>query len=311
MAAAPVNYQDAESTPLIALWLSMWQQSLTHPVDADAAAASLAGFGRLMADTSPAQPMDMLTGDPAGQGDRAAEMANSLLAHMLTQGDTRAALLPVVASLLAGGAFVVSPTVCALFVDAYPACLAAWPARDIKPLLSVPKRLAAASAGSVDVALVLAALARDTIPILAKKIYARPDSAQPEGAAAADGDALAALVQFATAEYGAAASSGPATAAVLMVLLSMLPEDGPLSPREAPVTEAILTLAAARPLAFRDIVIRLSAAHKSAKLRLELAIRSHAPPEVTADTMRAPAGGARRAEARDSTGIVLKSDFGI
>ncbi|KAJ2710938.1 hypothetical protein H4R19_003498, partial [Coemansia spiralis] len=299
------NHSADDSAPLLALWLSMWRQSLALSTDAETAAASLAEFVCLMAGGPPAQAADMLTGDVPGRGDLAAAMASSLLAQMLVQDGVRGGLLPVVARLLAGSAFAVSPAVRAQFVAAYPACLAAWSATETPALLAVPGILAAASPGSADMAApVLAALARESIPIIAARAYAQLDAAPPQGdSSTVDGSALAALVQFATAECGAPAGSGPVAAAVLMVLLSMLPEEGPLGARDGPVTDAILALAAAQPQSFRDIVLRLSAAHASARKRLELAIRSHAPAEDSAAVAATAKGAARRPDAKDLGGI--------
>ncbi|KAJ2774611.1 hypothetical protein IWQ56_000508, partial [Coemansia nantahalensis] len=308
IAMAPGGCDDA---PLAALWLSMWRQTLAPSADPQIAAASLAEFVRLAAAASPA---DILTGDAAPRGEQAAAMASALLAQLLAQDDARAGIVPVVASLLATGAFAVPPAVCARFVAAYPVCLAVWDAPEAPALLAVPGVLAAASPGSADVAAAMAALARGSIPVLAARVYAQLDAAQAQGGGAVDGGPLAALVQFAAADYGVAAAVGaPVAAAVLMVLLSMLPEDRPLAACEAPLTEAVIALAAARPLVFRDIVVRLSAAHASARKRLELAVRSHAPADAAA---AAGANGAarthaRKAGAKDSARIVLKSDFGI
>ncbi|KAJ2832159.1 hypothetical protein FBU31_002135, partial [Coemansia sp. 'formosensis'] len=235
-----------DCAPLVAFWLSLWRQSMLTFDSGHAKAASnvLAGFVQCMA--PPVDANDML-GDVAGDSALASGMANSLLLQLLqteSDGSVVSSALSVVAHLLAAESpkLEVSGAVQACFVSVLAAKLAAaTPAQKLMLLLDVPLCLARAS---MPVA-VLPALARAAIPALAKLVFEQVDSSTASATLTKVLDVLTAL---ATARYTDPEQCGLVMAAVLMLLLSMLPDvDRALTKQETCLAEAILGLATKAP----------------------------------------------------------------
>ncbi|KAJ2004407.1 hypothetical protein GGI06_005548, partial [Coemansia sp. S85] len=173
----------------------------------------------------------------------------------------------------------VSDSVQARFVAVLTEQLAAAPAA-LSTLLDVPLCLAQSAVP------VLPALARAVIPVLAKLAYA-----QDEPGVVLD-KTLDVLVAFATARYAEPGQSGLVMAAVLMVLLSMLPDEQArgVGRRDACLVESILGLATRAPESFKGIVVKLSVSQPTAKRRLELAIRSRSSTVAAVDTVSVEPG---------------------
>ncbi|KAJ2730507.1 hypothetical protein IW152_005202 [Coemansia sp. BCRC 34962] len=251
---------------LVAFWLSLWRQSmLTIAGRAKEAAGALSGFVRRT------NTKDMLDSDSG----LASGMANSMLLQLLhSELDDVVCALGVVAHLLAADTrdLLVSDSVQARFVVVLAEQLAAA-AGAATPTAS-SQLLDAALCLAQSTAPVLPALARAVIPVLAKLVYA-----QNEPGIVLD-KALDVLVAFATARYAEPGQSGLVMAAVLMVLLSMLPDEQArgMGRRDACLVESILGLATKAPESFKTIVVKLSASQPMAKRRLELAIRSRSSP---------------------------------
>ncbi|KAJ2397092.1 hypothetical protein GGF41_008502 [Coemansia sp. RSA 2531] len=238
-------------------------------------------------------------------------MTNSLLLQLLqTESDDNVvvAALGVVAHLLVAESQVlqVSNAVQACFVSVLADKLATTSsAQQLMLLLDVPLCLARSSTPVP----VFPALARAVIPALAKLVFVQLDS--PTSVVLER--ALDALAAFATARYTDPAQPGLVMAAVLMLMLSMLPDElnRMLSLQETCLAEAILGLATKAPDTFRSILIKLSATQPTAKRRLELAIRSRSSVKssASADTT---ASTERDVDGVPSSGrIALKSSFGI
>ncbi|KAJ1812409.1 hypothetical protein LPJ75_003664, partial [Coemansia sp. RSA 2598] len=143
-----------------------------------------------------------------------------------------------------------------------------------------------ALAGSRDTSLaVMPQLARECIPLLARLVYLHMESTVLLDRL------LASLVVLATSKRYPQANGDDqgdmALAAVLMLLLSMLPdhfdtrdlgEDGIGRMR---IAEAILQLATGKPASFKSVLLKLAATQPVAKKRLEAAIRSRASATVS------------------------------
>ncbi|KAJ2693199.1 hypothetical protein H4218_006130, partial [Coemansia sp. IMI 209128] len=276
-----------QGAELAAFWLSLWRQSMpTIAGHAKEAAGALSGFVRRMS------TRDMLEGDSG----LVSSMANSMLLQLLqSESDDVVGALGVVAQLLAADSreLLVSDSVQARFVVVLTEQLAAAPAA-LSTLLDVPLCLAQSAVP------VLPALARAVIPVLAKLAYA-----QDEPGVVLD-KTLDVLVAFATARYAEPGQSGLVMAAVLMVLLSMLPDEQArgVGRRDACLVESILGLATRAPESFKAIVVKLSVSQPTAKRRLELAIRSRSSTVAAVDTVSVEPGVAQ-------SRIALKSSFGV
>ncbi|KAJ2893589.1 hypothetical protein IWW38_002820 [Coemansia aciculifera] len=273
-----------DSAPLIAFWLGLWRQSVL--AFSEPAAACLTSFIRRSATCRIAAAVvsdgDMLSGDAEMLSDDVGlvqSMSNELLMQLLQTDAAHGSALGVVAHLLAAGAQVlqVSEAVQAQFVTvlstAFGNVSSAEPVTNEAFLLDVLTSLAATRSEAP--VRVLPALARAIIPALANLVNDRNTSASILD------KALDALVAFATARYVDPAQSGLVMAAILMLLLSLLPDElgQMLGSREICVAEAILGLATRAPETFRAVLLKLSASQPTAKRRLELAIRSRSSAE--------------------------------
>ncbi|KAJ2040730.1 hypothetical protein H4S03_000845 [Coemansia sp. S3946] len=316
--AVVISRRRPKSAPLVAFWLSLWRQSMLTIADGHfkSAADTLASFVRRTTGLDAAtiaDGNDMLSGGDVLNNDVGliSDMTNSLLLQLLqTESDDNVvvAVLGVVAHLLVAESQVlqVSNAVQACFVSVLADKLATTSsAQQLMLLLDVPLCLARSSTPVP----VFPALARAVIPALAKLVFVQLDS--PTSVVLER--ALDALAAFATARYTDPAQPGLVMAAVLMLMLSMLPDElnRMLSLQETCLAEAILGLATKAPDTFRSILIKLSATQPTAKRRLELAIRSRSSVKssASADTT---ASTERDVDGVPSSGrIALKSSFGI
>ncbi|KAI8318700.1 hypothetical protein GQ54DRAFT_69493 [Martensiomyces pterosporus] len=290
---------------LVALWLDLWRESVFKFGATKAAFAVLNEFLQTGGINAPAAaaaavPADLLlnggslTGDDndnCGAPELLSSMLNSMLAELLASEDEDVLVkaLSLVASILKGAEDTtpepLSAKVRSLFVAKLASMLASSSNSGVP---DVPGFMAAANGTSFvansAVLSVLPALARESIPAIAKALYQQIENEKP----AAGGDSallpavdsnklLNVLVMFATTSYADSMVGGSMMAAVLMLLLSMLPDDcSNLLAVETRITEAILSLAALSPDLFKSILIRLSSTQPLAKRRLESAIRSRA-----------------------------------
>ncbi|KAJ2162771.1 riboflavin kinase [Coemansia sp. RSA 552] len=264
---------DSQSTDdverLCALWLSLWHRTFTAAKDSVVAATSLTDFVRLVK-----LPL-------------AADMARGVLAQGLRQ---RSILAVTVVLRLLGEGEVVPPT--GLFVDAFVALVDGSDNPEFVEVLEILES-ELASVAKLPGTQLLPALASEAIPVLARHLSKAP--------------CLLMLRHLATAGYAGDAGL-LVMATILMLLLSVLPTDGPLDAKDQRVAQAVVGLATGAPERFRQIVVSLSSSQPDAKRRLELALRSHMAPASKRPQSPASSGTALPAE---HPGIVLKSDFGL
>ncbi|KAJ2873100.1 hypothetical protein GGH93_003497 [Coemansia aciculifera] len=324
---AVVISRRCESTPLVAFWLSLWRQSMLTSAagHSKSAADTLASFVRrttAFGAATVADSDDMLSGGDVLSNDIGliSSMVNLLLLQLLqleSDDNVVFAALGVVAHLLAAESQVlqVSNAVQACFASVLADKLATTSSsaqsQQLTLLLDVPLCLARASTPVP----VFPALARAAIPALAKLVFIQLDSSSATGCVVLE-RALDALAAFATARYTDPAQSGLVMAAVLMLMLSMLPDElsRVLSPQETCLAEAILGLATKAPETFKAILLKLSATQPTAKRRLELAIRSRSSsvPATSAQAVDTTTSVERDIDGVPSSGrIALKSSFGV
>ncbi|KAJ2744218.1 hypothetical protein GGI20_003150 [Coemansia sp. BCRC 34301] len=286
------------AAPLVAFWLGLWRQSMLKP---DVAACSLAGFVRCANE-------DYSTADVG-------DMCNALLLQLL-QTDPLPAL-GVVAHLLSGTpetqGLQMSEAVQTRFATVFVAKLtdsASHTQESCQNLHTLLQTLVDLAQSKAPLR-VLPTLARATIPVLSSLLNNNADHLLEL--------ILSALSAFATAQYADPTHSGLVMAVVLMLLLSLLPDDalnhGMLGPRETCLAEAILGLATRAPDTFRAVLFRLAASQPTAKRRLELAIRSRSSAVTTTEPAASFSSASDAAIAEPSATaerrIALKSSFGI
>ncbi|KAJ2450728.1 riboflavin kinase [Coemansia sp. RSA 2336] len=306
------------------LWMSLWMQSLGGiPGRPKQAALSLAKFVDLSSSSARSQPNgvdDMLLA--SDEPPAMASLANSVLLQELAADtvvgsdasssnmEQIVAVLSVVAQLLASpDQSWLSAQVRLQFTQKFISQLQrATDLSDslLSSLLEIPAVLASSSSAIASQTLV--DLAPQSIAELAKLAYTHLD--QQDGVFAT---VLSTLVQFASVATTGRKGPDMVLASILMLLLSMV------DTREClpQVADAILSLATMAPDPFKAIVVQLSAKHKEAKQRLEIAIRSkaHAGSKPLADKPAAFRDDSELSigvgsEPSGSSGIVLKSDFG-
>ncbi|KAJ1955051.1 hypothetical protein EC988_002096 [Linderina pennispora] len=341
--AEAISYKMTESgefqKSVVSLWLRLWQKSVLAAGTPHVAFASLRDFVACVMDRCTAdneEPAgDILTGDSLDKslGRSSAVQVitaevNSMLLELLesTETDVSSRSLAVAAMLLAhdpseSGHIVVSSSVAAKFVSAFIAQLssdALTSALDVPGHMAAPSKSTFVSSPAVQPYMPM--LAKGAIPRLAA-IVARNLPSPTDDSLVID-KALTALVMFAAYEYAEPRVSESVISTVLMLLLSMLPDNcSRLSLTQVKITESILSLAAASPASFKSILLKISATQLVAKRRLEAAIRSRAEHSQDSDendehvesSSSDVSGGATPALSADDkvvpSRIALKSDF--
>ncbi|KAJ1948892.1 hypothetical protein FBU59_001387 [Linderina macrospora] len=329
---------------LVSLWLNLWQESVFVAGTPQTAFPSLHGFvSRVMdshAATTQSYVDDILTGGSIDD-----DQGNSRTVQVVTAAVNRALLelldsdevslatrsLALTAKLLAHdpsepGHLVVAGDVATKFVSVFIAHLSDDTL--LSAVLDVPGYMASPSkstfAGFPAVLSLMPMLAKNAIPQLAAVVARNLPIPKADSSSVID-KSLGALVMFAATEYAEPRISESVLSTVLMLLLSMLPDNcSRLSTTEVKITESILSLAAASPTTFKSILLKLNASQPLAKRRLEAAIRSRAErghdsdddqEQVTATSsgevsgrqtpMVSAGGGDKNVPGR----IALKSDF--
>ncbi|KAJ1747644.1 riboflavin kinase [Coemansia sp. RSA 1821] len=317
----------------VSLWMSLWMQSLGGILGrSEQAALSLTKFVYSSSSSAGNQPSgidDLLLASDETPAVLVSVVNSVLLQVLAADNDAISSdtlpgnseqivpVLSVVAQLLASsGQSWVSDQVRLQFTQTFISQIQR--ATDLSgslllPLLDIPAILASASSAIASQTLV--DLAPQSITELAKLAYAHLDQQD----SVQDGvfeKVLSTLVRFASVTTTKHKNKGSdmVLASILMLLLSMV------DTREClpQVADAILSLATMAPDLFKTIVVQLSAKHKEAKQRLELAIRSKAnagskpladKPAAFRDDSELSMGAST--EPSGPSGIVLKSDFGI
>ncbi|KAJ1957516.1 hypothetical protein GGI12_005005, partial [Dipsacomyces acuminosporus] len=257
---------------LVAFWLNLWHESLFSAGPSMTAYTALNQLAACCSQKSPSpatESVDILTGDPLDKETDEAVLSKALAvaACVLANSETHDT-----ASYL-----VLPPKLKLQFVDKVVCLLAESPsgcakAIEVFELMAAPSKTSFAATRLI--ISVLPMLAKQSIPIIAKLLYQQVD--QDLGVQFDVDRLLNILVMFAATSYSSADVGGPIMAAILMLLLSMLPDNGCQSSIDAKITEAILNLASISPDLFKAILIRISSSQPTAKNRLESAIRSRA-----------------------------------
>ncbi|KAJ2850247.1 hypothetical protein IWW36_002043 [Coemansia brasiliensis] len=331
------------------LWMSLWMQSLGGILDrSEQAAISLTNFVYLSSVSCSGNTVanqqssidDMLLELDEASASMLVPVVNSVLLQILASSSSEinsdtpsfsseqiVSILTVVAQLLASPdkAFV-SDDVRLQFIQEFTSQIqqnANLSTSLLMSLLDIPAILASTSCTSAIQTLV--DLAPKSIAGLAKLAYIHLDNQDSSKDRVFD-KVLSTLIQFASVastrhkqQVKGYNGQDMVLASILMLLLSMV-DTLECLPQ---VADAILSLATMAPDLFKTIVVRLSANHKEAKQRLEIAIRSrannsgskslagnHKPATVSRDDSEISMG-ITSAEPSGTSGIVLKSDFGI
>ncbi|KAJ1721031.1 hypothetical protein LPJ53_004401 [Coemansia erecta] len=310
---------------LVTLWLGLWRQSIGNMCSSGVSAAvylsdSLAGLVSRTTSRSQVtseESKDLVSGNDGPDTLWVGEMVSSVLLRMLGETDECSLfVLVIVANFVSSDAQSFAPAaVQAQFASSFVNLLSrsAPSSEDKQALYGV----FAALGRSTQPLSVMTLLARESIPVLARLAYR-----QDEQSAGDLDNVLAALTMFATSKRYSTSVQGQADmamAAVLMLLLSMLPESNSADTggrlEQVQIAETILGLATAAPTSFKSILLKLSASQPEAKKRLESAIRSRstaAPASSSASTAAATEPNPVEVVGIEATKTIsLKSDFNI
>ncbi|KAJ2605379.1 hypothetical protein H4R99_001179 [Coemansia sp. RSA 1722] len=288
---------------LAALWMALWKKLLLENVgagldDARNVAGSLARLficanqASSLSNTSAADPDDLISTDN-NHGSSVlwiGKLVNSSLEQVLedcqTADSDNSGLYVIVACILSSDALTfISLTAQQKFVDAYAKHLSRLSkttssgADNLSTALQVFDSLAEYQS-NISTLAIMPLFARECIPILARLVYQHMDTSSAELL----DKILAALAVLATSNRYPKDTSNMVMAAVLMLLLSMLPDHLDMQNEDfgrVQIAEAILGLATASPVPFKSVLLRLSATQPIAKRRLEAAIRSRATSKQT------------------------------